>query len=52
MSLEQIRILKEDINSMNRFADFYEDLGNNKMRDYYLRKIDNLEIKLAKIKQR
>ena len=38
MSLEQITMLKEDINSMNRFAKFYEQLGNIKMRDYYLRK--------------
>ena len=45
-------MLKEDINSMNRFVKFYEQLEDIKMKDYYLRKIDNLEINLENIKQR
>ena len=29
--------LEEDLNSMDKFADFYEKIGNIKMRDYYFK---------------
>lgn len=42
---------RKKIDSLNRFSEFYKNLGNRDMYNYYLKRIDNLEIRLNYLKK-